>query len=107
MSPKTVACWKNIYENENHVHPSPTFRVSIKTQGCVSKRLQAAAVGICSPPPSPRAAPLLIARGCSRMFAALKLGALKAELLGVEALDSRMRAAAAAAERCVPRRPHS
>lgn len=41
------------------------------------------------------------------MFAALKLGALKAELLGVEALDSRMRAAAAAAERCVPRRPHS
>lgn len=86
MSPKSVACWKNIYENENHVHRSPTFRVSIKTQGCVSKRLQTAAVGICSPPPSPCAAPLLIARSCNRMFAALKLGALKAELLGVKLL---------------------
>lgn len=44
MSPKSIACWKNIYENENHVHPSPTFRVSIKTQGCVSKCLQTAGV---------------------------------------------------------------
>lgn len=44
MSPRSVARWKNIYENENHVHPSPTFRVSIKTRGCVSKRLRTAGV---------------------------------------------------------------
>lgn len=57
MSPKSVARWKNIYENENHVHPSPTFRVSIKMQGCVSKRLQTAGAGqplaLASPIPTP------------------------------------------------------
>lgn len=47
MSPESLAHWKNIYENENHVHPSPTFRVSIKTQACVSKWLQAAGAGLC------------------------------------------------------------
>lgn len=58
MSPESFARWKNIYENENHVHPSPTFRVSIKTQACVSKWLQAAGAGIPCAAPSPPPAPL-------------------------------------------------